>query len=156
MLRRLKKLWSSFAKGVQIVLHYLVGLLKFCFPAPSGPQMLHLVFEPTYTITLKGETTMTVIQKQGATVLLRAVDADGLDIAPNTPANWEVTGGFAVVPAADTLSAQVGPLNELVSAEGQLTVSTPDGLVTTADIIYTAATVAAPAALKLTFQDNAA
>lgn len=156
MLRRLKKLWRRLARGVQIVLHYLAGLLEFYFPVPSGPQLLYLIFETHHLTTLKGDIYMTVILKQGATVLLRAVDADGLDIAPNTPANWEVTGGFVVVPAADTLSAQLGPFDELVSAEGQLTVSTPDGLVTIADIIYTAATVAAPAALKLTFTDNPA
>lgn len=156
MLRRLKKLWRRLARGVQIVLHYFVGLLEFYFPAPSGPQLLYLIFPPNPAFILKGDNLMTVILKQGATVLLRAVDAAGLGIAPNTPAIWTVTGDFVVTPSADTLSAQLFPAEEHVSAEGVLTVATPDGLSVTADIVYTAATVSEPARLTLTFQDNAA
>lgn len=155
MLRRLKKLWRRLVRGVQIVLHFLTGLLEFYFPTPSGPQLLYLVFEH-HIITLKGDIYMTVILKQGATVLLRAVDAAGLDILPKTPASWSVTEGFSVSPADDTLSANLQPADPLVSAEGVLTVATPDGLAVTADISYTAATVSEPARLTLTFQDNAA
>jgi len=152
----LKRLWRRLARAVQIVLHYLAGLLEFYFPVPSGPQLLYLVFSPTTSLTLKGEKIMTVILKQGATVTLRAVDAAGLDVAPNTPAIWSVTEGFVVVASADTLSANLAPADEAVSASGVLTVSTPDQLFVTADVVYTAATVSTPAKLTLTFADNAA
>lgn len=78
---------------------------------------------------------MQVLTKEGATVVLSAVDADGLDIKPPLPAEWGIASpDFTVTVADDTLSATIQPNG--LTATGTLVV-TAGALTVTADVSYT-------------------
>lgn len=77
---------------------------------------------------------MQILKKEGAKVVVSAVDADGLDITVPTPVDWSVDGEFDVTPTADGLSAHVFPRGP--TSVGTLKV-VAGGLTVTADLSYT-------------------